>query len=448
MEKLAHKKLIIGIIAVFFIIGIFVYILKELGANQILGLEDFTIILNGDKRLPDNIKPFPIDSQDVSPLGESDLPPQMTQEYMDKQMRARAVRLLGPSIVEVSGEGALEIPFKLGEETELLSASGYAFNEWASPSKFIFTDYGNGPCDFFCEGEKFLYDINTKTKTLFDEDSKRIVSPNGRLAIAYEEGSAKEPTESLGVLYMKDMQSGEIRDLGKSVRGTGYDGSYTGTCLWAFAWSPDSKNIAMLDWCDYDAEFNGPAVEVLSADAKDISERRFLGYTRYREIERPKGERLIFWSPDSTKFYAKDSYVVFDAVSGKELFRPEKDFAPFVSWSPDSKKIIAIAHNSGFAVVDAADGNAEGYLFTEMPMLFEAREVVWMPDGKHILVADSGYGRKSYIFYFDTEARKFGRIKETEADEFYRNILVSPDAKNLVYIYDDKIMLRPINWKQ
>jgi len=313
------KILTLGVVTVILITAGFLVFGGGQQQNKNFDPENTVTVLDEDDRLPDDIKPIPINVQDIRAVDESMLPPEMTQEYMQKQRQSRAEKLLGTSLVEVSGAGTLAVPFTLGEEEELLSVSGYALNEWISPSKFIFTDYDDGPCGFPCEGEKFLYNINTKTKTPLAKDEEWSVSLDGKLAIKYEQGTMKEPTEALGVFYLKDMKTGEVRDLGRTVRSTGYDGSYTGSCLWAFEWSPNSQSVGMFDWCKYN---DGPAVYVLPANANDISERRFLGFTKYRETERPKNEKLIFWSPDSAKIYTRDSYAVFDIASGKETFRP------------------------------------------------------------------------------------------------------------------------------
>lgn len=444
MKKFSNK-LIIGVVVIFVVSLILmrdVYVPQEQSMD--VDLESNVIVLGEDSLLPDEIVPITIDTK-VSPMKQHNLPPELTDEYVQKQKQLRAEKLLGTSLVQVAGGGTLSIPFVLGEEIELLSTSGYAINEWISSSKFIFTDYGDGPCGFPCKGDKYIYDIETKARTpVVEEKEEWKVSPNGELAFKHEQGSTKEPTKSLGVFYLKDTTTGEVRNLGRAVRSTSYDGSYTGSCLWAFEWSPDSQNIGMFDWCKYD---NGPAVYVLPVSANDISERRFLGFTRYKETARPWNEKLISWSPDSTKFYARDSYVVFDIISDKELFRPKDKTSRLFSWSPDSKKMITIAGSLGFAVVDAVSGKMEGYLFTKMPVGFQSKDIAWMPDSRYVLVVDWGYGRKGYVYYIDTKTRTFGRIDETEAESPYSNLLVSPDAKRLIYVDNQKIVMRILEWR-
>jgi len=448
LRKIISIKYIAGAIALAFLAFISFIIFDSITRPQINEGIPPPVPLN---MLPEDIVPIRVDGNELKNVIPPDLPNPNSEEmrlYRQNEWDKRISETLGNSVVQVKGSGILEMPFTIGEEEEIISDVQVSYlGKWDSSSSFSFIEYDENKCDLFtCYGNSYQYNILSKKYIQSpNDDNDWIISPNGKIALSYEQGNAKEPTESLGVLYMKDMRSGEIRNLGKSVRGTGHDGSYTGSCLWVFAWSPDSKNIAMLDWCNYDAEVGGPAVEILSADAKDISERRFFGYTRYREIGRPKGERLLFWSSDSTKLYAKDSDVVFDAVSGKELFRPKADFAWFVSWFSDSKKILAFAYDLGFAVVDiASGGNIEGYVFSSD--IFDsaglrADMIALTPDGAFVLVA---YTKGVYLI--DIKTREFRSVDTMKPGE-YSFLKWSPDGRRLLYQKDGKIMLREITWK-
>jgi len=266
--------------------------------------------------IPEGIVPLPVDGNELRDMIPPDLPDPNSEEmrlWRQNEWDKRIHESLGGSVFQVKGPGTLDMPFTIGEEKEIISDVQVAYlGKWDSPNSFSFIESDQNNCDLFtCYGDSYQYDVlSKKYKQIPDNSDDWVVSPNGKIALSYEQGTTKEPTETLGVFRIKNMETGDVRELGKSVRSTCYDGSCPKSCLWAFAWSPDSKNIAMLDWCNYDAGIGGPTVKVLSTDAKDISERSFLRYTTYREIERPKGEKLIFWSPDSTKLYARDNLLV------------------------------------------------------------------------------------------------------------------------------------------
>ncbi len=401
-------------------------------------------------RPPEDIVPIRVDGNELRDMIPPDLPDPNSEEmrlWRQNIWDERVQETLGDSVVQVKGQGTLDMPFMTGKEKEIITNIRVAYiDKWDSQNSFIFIEYNENNCDLFtCYGDSYQYDVvSKKYKQIFSNDEEWNISPDGKMAFSYEKDTTKETSETLGMFFVKDLLTGDVKTLGKAVRSIGFDGSYFDSYLSYFAWSPDSKSIAMYDWSDYNPDTGGPGVHVLSVATRDLSEREFLGHTLFREIGRPAYEQLLFWSPDSTKLYARDNYVVFDVVEKKEIFPPsKKNTIWFKEWLSDSKRILGVSRE-GFVIVYPCNGTKEGYVFAAG--LFDAVSlrssmIAPTPDGMFVLVAYKGG-----VYLIDLKTREFQLIDAMQPDD-YSFLQWSPDGKKLLYKRDGKIIIREITWK-
>jgi len=433
----SKQQKVLPVVALLAVLAIGLFVVHELFVSEDEGIplvSNEDIITPDDNRwLSDNILLGP-DGKELQAIHvvEEDVhnippPPNLTNEDIEKLNMDRVEKHLGTPYVPITGEGTLVVPLVLNEEEVLFSGNEYSLGGWINDSVFTSTEFVDD-CYPGCSGMQYLYDLKTDTKTIFENNvDEWRESPNGKFALLYEKKGIKGSWGKDNVLYIKDLKTDEIKNF-----------VTVDFCPWAFEWSPDSAFISMLDWCDYNYDV-GPSVYLLAADAGSLSERILLGYTKYKEIERPLNEQLIYWSPDSTKLHAGDSNVVFDVNTRKELFRSDSSFVSSFAWSPDSTKLMMKVHGLGFIIVDSS-GSIERYLLPDIQSL----DIAWMLDSRHLLVAIQKRNADKFLYYFDTKTSNVGQVMELGGKSLYGRLLVSPDSEYVVYIDNDSIKTRKV----
>ncbi|MFH1188090.1 MAG: DPP IV N-terminal domain-containing protein [bacterium] len=315
-----------------------------------------------------------------------------------------------------------------------------AFNPWSKDSKsFLFKTYDKTNCEIFCGydlykyyiEENYLEIIQPKEESLLKKDW--VVSNNGKLAVKVVSGDDMQTTnEDLGTIYIKNLETNEIKTLGKRTHKGGCQDQYTFSHYNNPAWSPDDKWIAFYD-------YNGE-VTVMRSDANDINEIKVLGKTFYIETAR-NDEYYTYWSPDSTKLFAKDGYPIFSVDPVAELY-PSNDDEKYIKdwrWSPDSQKILGVIQGLdrlNFYIMNYDGSNKKTIISIKDVSNKDLLELNadWSPDSKDIVYA---YNQNMYIL--DTETMNKTAIAEKGKNYLHPNW--SPDGKKIIYELDDQIWM-------
>ena len=366
----------------------------------------------------------------------------------EAEWKKQATAHLGEDHVLVAGKGTLSPPFSIGDEQVLVEENNVYLHGWISERFFTFTIYDAAMCDSFqCYGTLYQYDVLKKNYVPIENHSDSyLTSPDGRYTIIFESGVVENPSESLGVFSIKDNKSSKIRTLGRAISKTGHNNAYTGTHFQGFSWSPDSTKIAFLDWNSKQFSYPNICVAVLSIEATDLSERKCIGSTTYKETEREPNEQLIFWSPDSAMLYAKDSFSVLDVKNSSTIYKFEADGRLYLrSWSPWSDKILGAYYPFGFFVLNVHTKTKHGYLLPEShdDLTNNKRlsdNIKWAPKAPYLIA-----GLLNTLYFINTETGEFGLIGSAKP-EYFKSLHWSPDGNKLLYFRAGKIIIREVAW--
>ncbi|MBI2459595.1 MAG: PD40 domain-containing protein [Parcubacteria group bacterium] len=360
---------------------------------------------------------------------------------------------LGENFITVSASNEeYDVPFQFDAGQKVFADDGKLLvNSWTNNDNFLFTKFFNSE-NILEDFEQYRYDFKTGAYKNIGRGSKNFkewigssaVSLDGKFLVSVVSGTPSITTvpDNLGAISIKNLETGQTTILGKKTFHTGVDGSYISNSYYNPTWSPDGKYIAFYD--DQNWNQDGRGVSVIKSNAKSLSEMVFLGRTAFIETERSPWEEYIFWSPDSTKLFVKDSNVIFSVEPTiREIYRPrgEKKWGDQWRWSPDSKKVLGSAYNSfGFYIIDLNNKEKHGFLLKTDFMKsqdFEAGSVDWAPDSIHIV-----YAFDKALYIIDSKTGKHKKIIADQAD--YKNPRWSPDGKKIVYQKDHEIWLTEV----
>jgi len=390
------------------------------------------------------------------PLVGNEPPPVSISEF-NKMILKDATNNLGKSVFTIlASDEEYDAPFQFGTAYKLFGGDATSsVNSWIDNDSFLFQK------SFASEGwfedfEQYRYDFQTGTSKNIGRGSKNFLewggsvafSPDGKflVSVVSETPSITAATSNnLGTVSIKNIETGQIKVLGKKTYHTGVDGSYLSNSYYYPVWSPNGRYIAFYD--NENSNQEGRGVSVIKSDAKSLSEMVFLGRTAFAEIGRPPWGQYISWSPDSTRFFIKDGNVVFSVEpTMKEIYRPtvgEKKGGDQWRWSPDSKKVIGYSYNSfGFYILDMNDKNKQGFLLKTDAMdgtVFNG-DADWAPDNIHIVYA---YDKALYII--NSKTGKHKKISVDQAD--YKNPRWSPNGKIIIYQKDNEIWMTQVSMK-
>lgn len=391
---------------------------------------------------PSDGQPFP------SPIPSSD----EWKKIILKDVREK----LGENIITISeSDEEYDAPFQFSTAQKLFrSDATSSINSWIDNDNFLFTKYFASE-GWFEDFEQYHYDLQTGSSKNIGRESKNsqewigssAFSPDGKFLVSVVAGTPSITTapNDLGTVSIKNLETGQIKVLGKQTHRTCFDGNCIANSYYYPVWSPNGKYIAFYDDEHWNQE--GRGVSVIKSNAKNLSEMVFLGRTAFVETERPSWGEYIFWSPDSAKLFVKDSNVVFSIEPiMKEVYRPtagENKFGDRWRWSPDSKKILGSTYNSfGFYVLNLNDKKKQGFLLKTDFMRgsdFNG-DADWAPDNIHIVYA---YNKAIYIINLKTGKHK--KIITDQAD--YKNPRWSPDGKRIIYQKDNEIWMIQVSIK-
>ncbi len=393
----------------------------------------------------------------VPPSGGQPFPsPPPSPDEWQKIILKDAREKLGENIITVTeSDEEYNAPFQFGMARKLFrSDATSSVNSWIDNDTFLFTKYFASE-GWFEDFEQYRYDFQTGTLKNIGRGSKNsqewigssAFSPDGKFLVSVVAGTPLITTapDELGTISIKNLEMGQTKVLGKKTYPTGVDSSYVSSSYYYPVWSPNGKYIAFYDDEHWNQE--GRGVSVIKSDAKSLSEMVFLGRTAFVETERPPWGEYIFWSPDSTKLFVKDSNVVFlIEPTMKEVYRPtteESKRGDQWRWSPDSKKVLGYAYNSfGFYVLNLDDKKKQGFLLKTDFMKGSdfSGDADWASDNTHIVYA---YNKALHII--NSKTGKHKKITTDPAD--YKNPRWSPDGKRIIYQKDNQIWMIQVSTK-
>ena len=329
-----------------------------------------------------------------------------------------------------------------------LSLPNSSWSEDSQSFKYIKNDLEKcGPGGCYYEAYIFSFkETNSKFIESSEDDANKewVVSSTGKWAFKIVNGHYnvdQEPViEDLGSIYLKNMETGAVKLLGKEIYKTGFENKYIQSSYELPKWSPDSLFIAIINYS------KGAVLEVINANAVDISESIMLGEIRLWEGEAGDSCNEIVWSPDSKMliscfkiFSISPPEVVFNPIEPTERIPINNNWL----WSPDSKNLLVVERDLQTIIKGNKElsGKIDIYVMDTMGKIilkilelkgeFYAEDVNidagWSPDGKKIV-----YTYNKHLFIADTVKQQKQMITAVEA--IYRSPKWSPDGNKIIYI--------------
>lgn len=406
--------------------------------------------------------PTPKMLQALQPPPPTDLPPSPFALY-DQQRQNFSKSILaspGGSVVSISpSDDARDASFQFSAAKKLLAGKNgeLGLGLWQGSGSFLFNRYSTSTDSIFDDFEEYQYNLTTGVIQTTGKGSKNWkdwgnspTSSDGKFSVSVVAGDPKitDASNNLGTVSIKNLETGQIKILGKRIHPTGVDGSWVESSYSNPAWSPNGKFIAFYDSKHWNQD--GAGVSVIKSDAKSLSEMVFLGRTAFLETERPPWGTHFWWSPDSTKFFAGDGNVVFSVEPElKEIYRPtakEETQYTHWRWSPDSKKILVSGRSSSwFYILNVQSKTKRGFLLpADIRQSYgSGGDADWASNSRDVvLVSNSSpyqYERDQALYVINTETGKDVQITAAMGD--YKNPRWSPDGEKIVYQKDGEIWM-------